>query len=192
MCLLFTFLSCFPASPTVFFHSAAGRQYPKGWLTSSDGEREEDRDWSGAWVESSEGHAHSVLWAWRVIPKRLQAEMGRRAWPGFYSTESPVASASFLLCVAYFKKCTTWEFQFKFYLGPNEDYSPGEHISDSSEKLLQRGRRKVSVYVTLVKREFTQSNTYFCRRFLLVKRSRGHHEGLYCFSGCEEMQELGL
>ena len=131
--------------------------------------------------------AHSVPWAWRVIPKGLQAEMGRREWPGFYSTESPVAAASFLLCVADFKKCTTWEFQVRFYLGPNEDYSPGEHISDSSEKQLQRGRGKVSIYVTSVNREFTQSSTYFCRRFLLVTGSRGHHEGLYCFSRCEEM-----
>ena len=27
-----------------------------------------------------------------------------------------------------------------FYLGQNEDYSPGDSTSDSSEKLLQRGR----------------------------------------------------
>ena len=30
----------------------------------------------------------------------------------------------------------------KFYLGPNEDYSLGGSISDSSEILLQRGRGK--------------------------------------------------
>ena len=38
------------------------------------------------------------------------------------------------------KKCTTWELWVKFYLGQNEDYSPGDSISDSSEKQLQRGR----------------------------------------------------
>lgn len=29
--------------------------------------------------------------------------------------------------------------------GANEDYSPGDKISDSSEELLQRGRLKVSI-----------------------------------------------
>ena len=32
-----------------------------------------------------------------------------------------------------------WELWFKFYWGQNEDCSPGDSISDSSEKLLQRG-----------------------------------------------------
>ena len=39
-----------------------------------------------------------------------------------------------------FLKSTTWEFWVKFYLGQNEDGSPGDSIPDSSEKLLQRGR----------------------------------------------------
>ena len=39
----------------------------------------------------------------------------------------------------------------KFYLGQNEDYSPGDSISDSSEKLLQRGRGNM-MFVILVKR----------------------------------------
>ena len=39
----------------------------------------------------------------------------------------------------------------KFYLGQNEDYSLGDSISDSSEKLLQRGDRKVNIYAVLVK-----------------------------------------
>ena len=68
----------------------------------------------------------------------------------------------------------------KFYLGQNEDYSVGDSLSDSSEKLLQSGGResKVSIYVILVKGKYMQSSTflnydyyyYFCRRFLLVKR----------------------
>ena len=50
------------------------------------------------------------------------------------------------------KKCTTWDSWLKFYLGQNEDYSPGDSISDSSEKLSQRGRGGRSVlYMTLVK-----------------------------------------
>ena len=51
-----------------------------------------------------------------------------------------------------FKKCTTWEFQVKFCGGQNEDCSPGDSTSDSSEKLLQRGRwGKINIYVILVK-----------------------------------------
>ena len=38
------------------------------------------------------------------------------------------------------KKCTAWELWVKFYVGQNEDYSPGDSISESSEKLLQRSR----------------------------------------------------
>ena len=36
------------------------------------------------------------------------------------------------------------ELQVKFPLGQNEDCSLGESISDGSEKLLQRGKGKVS------------------------------------------------
>ena len=49
------------------------------------------------------------------------------------------------------KKCTTWVLQVKFYLGQNQDCSPVDSISDSSEKLLWRGGGKVSIYVILVK-----------------------------------------
>ena len=38
------------------------------------------------------------------------------------------------------KKYTKWELRVKFYLGQNEDWSPVDSTSDSSEKLLQRGR----------------------------------------------------
>ena len=40
------------------------------------------------------------------------------------------------------KKYTTWELQVKFYLGQNEDCIPEESTSDSSERLLKRGRGK--------------------------------------------------
>ena len=45
-------------------------------------------------------------------------------------------------------------------MGQNEDYSLGDNISDNSEKLLQIGRGKVSIYVNLVKGEYIQSSTY--------------------------------
>ena len=52
------------------------------------------------------------------------------------------------------KRCTTWELCVKFYLGQNEDCSPGGSISDSSERLLQSGRGGRSIYKVLVKGEF--------------------------------------
>ena len=53
-----------------------------------------------------------------------------------------------------------WELQVKFCLGQNEDCSPGDSISESSEKLLQRGG-KVSTDVILAKGEYMQSRTHF-------------------------------
>lgn len=38
-------------------------------------------------------------------------------------------------------------------MAQNEDYSLGGSLSDSSKKLLQRGRGNDSIYVILVKRE---------------------------------------
>ena len=46
----------------------------------------------------------------------------------------------------------------------------------SSEKLLQRGRGMVSMYVILVKRGYMQSSTYFSKGFLLVSPSFAIHE----------------
>ena len=63
----------------------------------------------------------------------------------------------------------------KFYVGQNEDDNPGDSSSNTSEKLLQRGRRKVSIYVILVS-TCTQA-PIFCRKFLLVTRSSRDHEG---------------
>ena len=44
------------------------------------------------------------------------------------------------------KKCTTWGPWVKIYLRPNEDYSPGDRLSDGSKKLPQWDRRR-SVYM---------------------------------------------
>ena len=40
---------------------------------------------------------------------------------------------------------------FSFIQGHTEDYSPGESLSESSEKLLRRGGKEVSIYVILEK-----------------------------------------
>ena len=62
-----------------------------------------------------------------------------------------------LTCVNL-KKWTISELQVKFYLGQNEDCSPGDSTSDSSEKLLLRGNIGI---VILVKRGYMQACTYF-------------------------------
>ena len=63
-------------------------------------------------------------------------------WREVYST-SPYSSAIFQLQrqdTVNSKKNTHCESWVKSYLGQSEDYSPGDSTSDSSEKLLQRGR----------------------------------------------------
>ena len=52
----------------------------------------------------------------------------------------------------------------------NEDYSLGDSLSDSSEKLLQRGRGKISVTEFFVKRAYTESSKHFGSGLLLVRR----------------------
>ena len=54
----------------------------------------------------------------------------------------------------------------KFYLGQNEDYSLEDSISDSSEKLLQRGSGgRRSIYMILVKGEFNSVKHLFYKKF---------------------------
>ena len=70
----------------------------------------------------------------------LQAGLWRAGGRAF-----PVATLSY--CSKWFydrlkKICTTSKLSVKFYLGQNEDYSPGGSISESSEIPLQRGRGK--------------------------------------------------
>ena len=66
-------------------------------------------------------------------------------------------------------------------MGQDEDYSLGHSISDRSEKLLQKDRGKVNINMLLVKGKHMQSNTYFCRRFLLATRSTHHLEEFSAF-----------
>ena len=126
-------------------------------------------------------------------------------WPikrilcGINNVVNNFLAALMFLTAADLKKCTVWELRIKFYLGENENYSSGDSISGSSEKLLQR-RNGGGQYIC----DFGEGGVYaikhifFCRRFLLVSwrlllvpRSRRHHEGIECFSRYEEMQELG-
>ena len=53
-----------------------------------------------------------------------------------------------------------------FYLGQNEDCSLGGSISDSSERLLQRGSGGKSIYKVLEKGEFYAMKHSFYKRFL--------------------------
>ena len=85
-----------------------------------------------------------------------------------------------------YKKCTAGRVTSKFYMGQNEDDSPGDSSSDTSEKLLQRGRGKVSIYVILV--STCIQARIFCRRFLLVTRSSHHHERFKDFSAFLDMK----
>ena len=55
----------------------------------------------------------------------------------------------------------------KFYLGQNEDCSPGGSISDSSERLLQTGSGGRSIDKVLVKGEFrTVKHSFFKKIFV--------------------------
>ena len=63
---------------------------------------------------------------------------------------------------------------------------PGDSISESYEKLLQRGRRSRSIHVILVKREFMQSNIYLTKGFLL--QSQGADVTMKGFSAFPDMR----
>ena len=99
--------------------------------------------WQEAWiqfkvwtVETTQGRLQFSLWP--------QGGEGRKKWMGtvwkqtflvgcLSPLEGPADQvvACVLFCFVLF-----WELQVKFYLGQNEDRSPGDSISDSSERLL--------------------------------------------------------
>ena len=64
-----------------------------------------------------------------------------------------------------------WELWVKFYLGQNEDYSPGDSFSDSTEELLQRSREEVQYICNFGEGKYMKSGTYF-----LQKVSASHQE----------------
>ena len=79
--------------------------------------------------------------------------------------------------VVDFKECTMWELQVMFCLGQCEDCSLRDSISDSSEKLLQRGRGKDSIHMILVKVEYMKSSTYyFVQSFCRSHEASASHE----------------
>ena len=61
-----------------------------------------------------------------------------------------------------------------FIWGQNEDCSSEDSISDSSDKLLQRGSGKDSIYVILVKGEYM--HYFFLSFFFLVESFCWSHE----------------
>ena len=77
----------------------------------------------------------------------------------------------------------------KFYLGQNEDYSLGDSISDSSEKLLQRGRGEGQYMY-----DFSEGGTRSQAHILVGGCSSSQGADItvndFSFSRYEEMQEL--
>ena len=57
-----------------------------------------------------------------------------------------------------------WELWVKFYLYQNEDCSLGDSTSNSSEKF-QRGNGEKSIYMILMKREFSVIKHLLYQRF---------------------------
>ena len=56
-------------------------------------------------------------------------------------------------------------------MGQNEDYSPGDSLSDGSDKLLGRGSRGGQYTCDFSEERHVQSSTHFGRILLLVTRS---------------------
>ena len=69
------------------------------------------------------------------------------------------------------KRCKTWEFGVKFYLGQNEDCSPGGSVSDSCERRLQSSSGGRSLYKVLVKGEFNIMKHSVYKRFFVVSKN---------------------
>ena len=63
-------------------------------------------------------------------------------------TQSLELCSADLIVSVFFLSLSLFFFFELFYLEQNEEYSPGDSISNSSEKLLQKGRGgKVSMYM---------------------------------------------
>ena len=79
----------------------------------------------------------------------------------------------------------------KLYWGQYENYSSGDSISDSSEKLLQRGRGGRSVlYMILVKGVHAVKHTFW-QRLVASHEEQMPPLIILALSRYEEMQELG-
>ena len=62
------------------------------------------------------------------------------------------------------KRCKTWELWVKFYWGQNEDCSLGDSIPGSSERFLQRGTGRRSIYEILMK------GRVLCNQMLILQK----------------------
>ena len=85
-------------------------------------------------------------------------------------------------------KCESREL---FYLGQSEDYSLGDNISDISEKLIQRISGGMSVYMWFWWSGSACNQAHiFCRRFILVMRSRCLHKDFSAFLDMRRYKNL--
>ena len=57
-------------------------------------------------------------------------------------------------------------------MGQNENYSPVDSISESSEELLQRSKGDINIYVICVKRD-TGSQAYILQRLAVGHKKAG-------------------
>lgn len=65
-------------------------------------------------------------------------------------------------------KCPTWKWWVQLHLGQKEDSSHGDHLSNSSEKLLHKRKGGLRYVCDFSERKYMQSSTHFDRRSLLV------------------------
>ena len=80
-------------------------------------------------------------------------------------------------CPCWLKKMHSVRVWVKFYLGQNEDCSPGESTSDSSEKLLQSSSGGRSIYKISGKGEFSATKCLLSG-FSASVRNWCHQEGI--------------
>ena len=102
---------------------------------------------------------HQLLPAWDQFPIFLNS---KRRWHNtFFGRE---ISSSVIIVE---KNCTVWELQVKFYVG-QKDCNPGDSISGSSEKLLQRGNEEPG-YIEILQQKTGSLNM---KRLLLIKENQ--------------------
>ena len=98
-----------------------------------------------------------------VIPCPLAFNQSQRVGHDWTTKHAPFSSIPFIFIYYYYY----FELCIKFYLEQNEDFNPGDSISDSSEKLLQSGSGGKSIYKVLVKGEFNTMKHSFYKRFFV-------------------------
>ena len=129
---------------------------------------------------------------WQLIILKPDHLVGKCIW---------IAKWIFILINMLTKKCTTWKLRVKFYLGQYKDCNPGDKISDSSEKLVQRGSREGQHICDFGKGEVHAIKyIFFVESFCWAYEASDSHEGkkkitMKDFSAFLDMRlylELGL